>query len=186
MQDQLRDLITEIRGEENTTGCVEYDRFEKVIIRVFTDDAVAYKRDTDEKILRAFRAFDPEVRHPHLRRPPPHPQSCDLQGAQPTRWCSRRLTLDSNALRRIEYHAALCVELARIFHPSPSRAPQSCHAAQCGGALALPAAPASSAGRRGEGDAGGDTSVVCAHAQRSMGLRRCMGRAPTEQGIHRR
>jgi hypothetical protein len=65
-QDQLRDLITEIRGEENTTGCVEYDRFEKVIVRVFTDDAVAFKRDTDEKILRAFRAFDPEV----CARPP--------------------------------------------------------------------------------------------------------------------
>mmetsp|Transcript_15607 Transcript_15607/g.21577 ORF Transcript_15607/g.21577 Transcript_15607/m.21577 type:complete len:169 (+) Transcript_15607:208-714(+) len=59
-QDQLRDLITEIRGEENTTGCVEYDRFEKVIIRILTDEVTNYKRDNEEKILRAFRAFDPE------------------------------------------------------------------------------------------------------------------------------
>eukprot|EP00241_Pyramimonas_parkeae_P007903 CAMPEP_0114248258 /NCGR_PEP_ID=MMETSP0058-20121206/13476_1 /TAXON_ID=36894 /ORGANISM="Pyramimonas parkeae, CCMP726" /LENGTH=169 /DNA_ID=CAMNT_0001361651 /DNA_START=168 /DNA_END=677 /DNA_ORIENTATION=- len=59
-QDQLRDLITEIRGEENTTGCVEYERFEKLIMRVFTDEAANYKRDNEEKILRAFRAFDPE------------------------------------------------------------------------------------------------------------------------------
>eukprot|EP00976_Prorocentrum_cordatum_P015881 318054-Prorocentrum_minimum.AAC.3 len=61
-QDQLRDLITEIRGEENTTGCVEFDRFEKVMIRILTDEANNYKRDSEEKILRAFRAFDPEVR----------------------------------------------------------------------------------------------------------------------------
>jgi hypothetical protein len=68
-QDQLRDLITEIRGEENSTGCVEYDRFEKVVVRIFTDDAAAFKRDTDEKILRAFRAFDPEVSRVVLMRP---------------------------------------------------------------------------------------------------------------------
>lgn len=59
-QDQLRDLITEIRGEENTTGCVEFDRFEKVMVRILTDEANSYKRDNEEKILRAFRAFDPD------------------------------------------------------------------------------------------------------------------------------
>ncbi|KAK3246517.1 hypothetical protein CYMTET_43948 [Cymbomonas tetramitiformis] len=59
-QDQLRDLITEIRGEDNTTGCVEHERFERTMIKVLTEQANEYKRDNEEKILRAFRAFDPE------------------------------------------------------------------------------------------------------------------------------
>mmetsp|Transcript_10639 Transcript_10639/g.12415 ORF Transcript_10639/g.12415 Transcript_10639/m.12415 type:complete len:168 (+) Transcript_10639:295-798(+) len=59
-QEQLRDLITEIRGDDNTTGCVEYEAFEKTLLRVLTEQASDYKRDNEEKILRAFRAFDPE------------------------------------------------------------------------------------------------------------------------------
>lgn len=59
-QEQLRDIITEVRGDDNATGYVDYARFEKVMLRVMTEQMNEYTRDTEEKLLRAFRAFDPE------------------------------------------------------------------------------------------------------------------------------
>jgi hypothetical protein len=36
-QEQLRDIITELRGEDSLSGYVEYERFEKVMLRVLTE-----------------------------------------------------------------------------------------------------------------------------------------------------
>lgn len=36
-QEQLRDIITELRGEESLSGYVDYERFEKVMMRVLTE-----------------------------------------------------------------------------------------------------------------------------------------------------
>mmetsp|Transcript_17148 Transcript_17148/g.56122 ORF Transcript_17148/g.56122 Transcript_17148/m.56122 type:complete len:169 (-) Transcript_17148:29-535(-) len=59
-QEQLRDIVTEVRGDENTSGYVEYARFERVMLRALTEQAAEFARDPEEKLLRAFRAFDPE------------------------------------------------------------------------------------------------------------------------------
>jgi hypothetical protein len=36
-QEQLRDIITELRGEDSMSGYVEYERFEKTMMRVLTE-----------------------------------------------------------------------------------------------------------------------------------------------------
>ena len=59
-QEQLRDIITELRGEDSMSGFVEFERFEKVMMRVLTEQQNDFTRDSEDKILRAFRAFDPE------------------------------------------------------------------------------------------------------------------------------
>mmetsp|Transcript_30649 Transcript_30649/g.97876 ORF Transcript_30649/g.97876 Transcript_30649/m.97876 type:complete len:119 (+) Transcript_30649:477-833(+) len=59
-QDQLRYFIEEVRGEDSTSGLVEYDRFEKVIVKALTDRKGEFLRDSETKLMRAFRAFDPE------------------------------------------------------------------------------------------------------------------------------
>ena len=52
---ELRDLITECEDEE-PTGFIRYDRFERMMSRVLLDNQ--YPRDSEEKLLRAFRVLD--------------------------------------------------------------------------------------------------------------------------------
>eukprot|EP00898_Chlorokybus_atmophyticus_P007243 jgi/Chlat1/751/Chrsp104S01229 len=61
-QDQLRDILHEVRGEDNTTGVVAYDRFEKCMLRVLLEQMKDYTRDTEATLLRAFQGLDPEGR----------------------------------------------------------------------------------------------------------------------------
>ena len=53
-------LPLQVRGEDSTSGLVEYDRFEKVIVKALTDRKGEFLRDSETKLMRAFRAFDPE------------------------------------------------------------------------------------------------------------------------------
>lgn len=41
-QEQLRDIITELRGEDSMSGYVEYERFEKVMMRVLTEQQAGH------------------------------------------------------------------------------------------------------------------------------------------------
>jgi len=53
---ELRDLITECE-EEEPTGFVQFQRFERMMSRVLLENQ--YPRDSEEKLLRAFRTLDP-------------------------------------------------------------------------------------------------------------------------------
>ena len=54
-------LVSDIKGgEDNSTGMVEYERFDDVMVRALLENAREYRRDTEERLLRAFRAFDPD------------------------------------------------------------------------------------------------------------------------------
>jgi len=44
-QEQLRDIITELRGEDSLSGYVEFERFEKVMMRVLTEQQNDFTRD---------------------------------------------------------------------------------------------------------------------------------------------
>ena len=50
----------QVRGEDSTSGLVEYDRFEKVIVKALMERKGEFLRDSETKLMRAFRAFDPE------------------------------------------------------------------------------------------------------------------------------
>ena len=39
---------------------VDYGRFESVLVRHFTEMTPSYVRDTEDRLMRAFRAFDPD------------------------------------------------------------------------------------------------------------------------------
>ena len=52
---ELRDLITECE-EEEPTGFIRFERFERMMSRVLLDNQ--YPRDSEEKLLRAFRTLD--------------------------------------------------------------------------------------------------------------------------------
>merc|ERR1719440_1444065 len=54
---ELRDMITEIE-EEEPTGFIKYDRFERMMARILLENQ--YPRDSEEKLLRAFRTLDPD------------------------------------------------------------------------------------------------------------------------------
>jgi len=54
---ELRDMITEIE-EEEPTGFINFDRFERMMSRILLENQ--YPRDSEEKLLRAFRTLDPE------------------------------------------------------------------------------------------------------------------------------
>jgi len=56
---ELRDLITECEEEEGegTTGFIRFERFERMMSRVLLENQ--YPRDSEEKLLRAFRTLDP-------------------------------------------------------------------------------------------------------------------------------
>jgi Ca2+-binding EF-hand superfamily protein len=52
---ELRDLITECE-EEEPTGFIRFERFERMMSRVLLENQ--YPRDSEEKLLRAFRTLD--------------------------------------------------------------------------------------------------------------------------------
>ncbi len=54
---ELRDMITEIEDEESTVA-IRYERFEKLMTRVLLENQ--YPRDSEDKLLAAFQALDPE------------------------------------------------------------------------------------------------------------------------------
>ena len=54
---ELRDMITEIE-EEEPTGFIRYERFERMMSRILLENQ--YPRDSEEKLLRAFRTLDPD------------------------------------------------------------------------------------------------------------------------------
>ena len=54
---ELRDLITECE-EEEPTGFIRFERFERMMSRVLLENQ--YPRDSEEKLLRAFRTLDPD------------------------------------------------------------------------------------------------------------------------------
>ena len=53
---ELRDLITECE-EEEPTGFIRFEKFERMMSRVLLE--TQYPRDSEEKLLRAFRTLDP-------------------------------------------------------------------------------------------------------------------------------
>ena len=53
---ELRDMITECE-EEDPTGFISFARFERMMSRVLLENQ--YPRDSEEKLLRAFRTLDP-------------------------------------------------------------------------------------------------------------------------------
>ena len=54
---ELRDMITEIE-EEEPTGFIRFERFERMMSRILLENQ--YPRDSEEKLLRAFRTLDPD------------------------------------------------------------------------------------------------------------------------------
>mmetsp|Transcript_42481 Transcript_42481/g.70649 ORF Transcript_42481/g.70649 Transcript_42481/m.70649 type:complete len:178 (+) Transcript_42481:31-564(+) len=55
---ELRDMITEIE-EEEPTGFIRFEKFERMMSRILLENQ--YPRDTEEKLLRAFRTLDKEI-----------------------------------------------------------------------------------------------------------------------------
>ena len=54
-------MKSEIKGgDDNASGMVEYERFDEVMVRTLLEHARDYRRDTEERVLRAFKAFDPD------------------------------------------------------------------------------------------------------------------------------
>ena len=53
---ELRDMITEVE-EEEPTGFIRFERFERMLSRILMENQ--YPRDSEEKMLRAFRTLDP-------------------------------------------------------------------------------------------------------------------------------
>eukprot|EP00741_Cyanophora_paradoxa_P004253 tig00000789_g4129.t1 len=56
---ELRSLIDEVE-EEEPTGFIKWEKFKRMMMRVLTDDAAKFVRDSRERIVRAFQVFDPE------------------------------------------------------------------------------------------------------------------------------
>merc|ERR1719408_570429 len=54
---ELRDMITEVE-EEEPTGYIRFERFERMMSRILMENQ--YPRDSEEKLLRAFRTLDTE------------------------------------------------------------------------------------------------------------------------------
>ena len=54
---ELRELITECE-EEEPTGFIRFERFERMMSRVLLENQ--YPRDSEDKLLRAFRTLDPD------------------------------------------------------------------------------------------------------------------------------
>merc|ERR1712048_727685 len=54
---ELRDMITEVE-EEEPTGFIRFERFERMMSRILMENQ--YPRDSEEKLLRAFRTLDTE------------------------------------------------------------------------------------------------------------------------------
>ena len=53
----LREFVNEVRGEDESSGLVHFDRFEKAATRVLLEAAAGEQaRDSEEKMLRAFRS----------------------------------------------------------------------------------------------------------------------------------
>jgi Ca2+-binding EF-hand superfamily protein len=54
---ELRDMITEIE-EEEPTGFIRFEKFERMMSRILLENQ--YPRDSEDKLLRAFRTLDPD------------------------------------------------------------------------------------------------------------------------------
>ena len=54
-EQQLRELLNECE-EEEPTGFIKFERFERMMSRVLLDNQ--YPRDSEEKLLKAFRTLD--------------------------------------------------------------------------------------------------------------------------------
>merc|ERR1712087_107678 len=54
---ELRDMITEVE-EEEPTGFIRFERFERMMSRILMENQ--YPRDSEGKLLRAFRTLDTE------------------------------------------------------------------------------------------------------------------------------
>ena len=54
---ELRDLITECE-EEEPTGFIRFEKFERMMTRILLENQ--YPRDSEDKLLRAFRTLDPD------------------------------------------------------------------------------------------------------------------------------
>ena len=61
-QNQLREIMNMVRDPDIDSGFIQYDRFEKELLRLVTEQQNELIRDSEDKLLRAFRAFDPEGR----------------------------------------------------------------------------------------------------------------------------
>ena len=61
-QNQLREIMNMVRDPDIDSGFIQYDRFEKELLRMVTEQQNELIRDSEDKLLRAFRAFDPEGR----------------------------------------------------------------------------------------------------------------------------
>ena len=61
-QNQLRKIMNMVRDPDIDSGFIQYDRFEKELLRMVTEQQNEPIRDSEDKLLRAFRAFDPEGR----------------------------------------------------------------------------------------------------------------------------
>lgn len=60
-QDQLQAIMNELRRDEDSSReKVPYLRLEAVILQLIRDNPDILKRDTEEMLVRAFKAFDPE------------------------------------------------------------------------------------------------------------------------------
>ena len=68
-QDQLKELLLDIRGDDPATGFMSYERVERALARILETQRREMARDSEDKIIAAFRALDPDVRLPS--RPDP-------------------------------------------------------------------------------------------------------------------
>lgn len=67
-QEMLRDFVNEVRGEDSTTGLLSFDRFAKAATRVLLEHRQGEAaRDSEEKLLRAFKVRERASRHAHER-----------------------------------------------------------------------------------------------------------------------
>ena len=67
-QEMLRDFVNEVRGEDSTTGLLSFDRFAKAATRVLLEHRQGEAaRDSEEKLLRAFKVRERAIQHAHER-----------------------------------------------------------------------------------------------------------------------
>ena len=67
VQDQLKELLLDIRGDDPATGFMSYERVERALARMLETQRREMARDSEDKIIAAFRALDPEVCAPQIQ-----------------------------------------------------------------------------------------------------------------------
>eukprot|EP00899_Mesostigma_viride_P004464 jgi/Mesvir1/14018/Mv11906-RA.1 len=58
--EQLERILAESKTPESTSGLIDYYRFEDVMVEILMHEDKAYARDNEERLMRAFRALDPD------------------------------------------------------------------------------------------------------------------------------